>query len=361
MAGFTVIVPNIPNGYVTPPGGSSVGASVDSGATQSGTDLTVDIAGSGSDVVDLQESQDNANWTFLHRLSGTDASLTIQDVARYFRAVRQTGTASVSLQLGKQTSAATPGVLAYVNGGNSFGAAATIGPLDANTFTVGGLGVSTSTVLTSAVNQTTSVTTAGTGTLFVTSSGSGGVVIQAATTGGVTVNSGTGASSFAANATDHATSVGGSTGGSQLNLAAGTNGVGIQAQGAGPIVILGGTGTSSFDVGAGGTLNLGTSANAKTINIGIGAAIINTTIGNATGTTRIRVNTGTGGFGVNVAPDPSAMADFNGTTTQGLRLMVLTTTQKNAIAAPVIGLIVYDTTLGKLCIYNGAWQTVTSV
>jgi hypothetical protein len=39
----------------------------------------------------------------------------------------------------------------------------------------------------------------------------------------------------------------------------------------------------------------------------------------------------------------------------------VTTTQKNALSA-VSGQIVFDTTLGKLCVYSGsAWQTITSV
>jgi len=40
----------------------------------------------------------------------------------------------------------------------------------------------------------------------------------------------------------------------------------------------------------------------------------------------------------------------------------MTTTQKNAVATPAAGLVVFDTTLGKLCVYTGsAWQTITSV
>jgi hypothetical protein len=39
----------------------------------------------------------------------------------------------------------------------------------------------------------------------------------------------------------------------------------------------------------------------------------------------------------------------------------VTTAQKNALSA-VSGRIVFDTTLGKLCVYTGsAWQTITSV
>jgi len=38
----------------------------------------------------------------------------------------------------------------------------------------------------------------------------------------------------------------------------------------------------------------------------------------------------------------------------------VTTTEKNALAAEA-GWVVFDTTLGKLCVYTGAaWQTVTS-
>jgi hypothetical protein len=40
----------------------------------------------------------------------------------------------------------------------------------------------------------------------------------------------------------------------------------------------------------------------------------------------------------------------------------MTTTEKNAIASPATGLVVYDTTLNKLSVYTGAtWETVTSV
>jgi hypothetical protein len=47
-------------------------------------------------------------------------------------------------------------------------------------------------------------------------------------------------------------------------------------------------------------------------------------------------------------------------TTKGVLFPRMTTTQKNAIASPAVGLIIYDTTLNKLCVYTGAWQTITS-
>jgi hypothetical protein len=46
----------------------------------------------------------------------------------------------------------------------------------------------------------------------------------------------------------------------------------------------------------------------------------------------------------------------------GIVEVTVTTAQKNAIVSPVAGQVVFDTTLGKLCVYTGsAWQTITSV
>jgi nitrogen fixation protein len=47
-------------------------------------------------------------------------------------------------------------------------------------------------------------------------------------------------------------------------------------------------------------------------------------------------------------------------TTQGFLPPRMTTTQKNAITSPAAGLVVYDTTLNKLCVYTTAWETITS-
>ena len=44
----------------------------------------------------------------------------------------------------------------------------------------------------------------------------------------------------------------------------------------------------------------------------------------------------------------------------GVQVPVVTTTQKNALTVTA-GYIVFDSTLGKLCVYTGsAWQTITS-
>jgi hypothetical protein len=67
------------------------------------------------------------------------------------------------------------------------------------------------------------------------------------------------------------------------------------------------------------------------------------------------------GLAAGVYPNASSIVDFT-STTLGVLLPRMTTTQKNAISTPASGLIVYDTTLGKLCVRGAAaWETITSV
>jgi hypothetical protein len=62
-----------------------------------------------------------------------------------------------------------------------------------------------------------------------------------------------------------------------------------------------------------------------------------------------------------ISPSASAILDAQ-STTKGVRMPNMTTTQKNAIASPAAGLMVFDTTLSKLCVYSGtAWETITSI
>lgn len=71
-------------------------------------------------------------------------------------------------------------------------------------------------------------------------------------------------------------------------------------------------------------------------------------------------STGNVGIGTN-SPNTSAKLDVS-STTQGFLPPRMTTTQKNAITTPAAGLMVFDTTLAKLCVYSGtAWETITSV
>lgn len=85
---------------------------------------------------------------------------------------------------------------------------------------------------------------------------------------------------------------------------------------------------------------------------------------NATGATseveRMRISE-TGGVLIGTTTDvPSASLALGGTD-KGFRLPVLTTVQRDAIASPAEGLLVYNTTTNKLNFYNGsAWEAVTS-
>jgi hypothetical protein len=68
-----------------------------------------------------------------------------------------------------------------------------------------------------------------------------------------------------------------------------------------------------------------------------------------------------GNVGVGTTANASALLDVQ-STTKGVRMPNMTTTQKNAIASPAAGLMVFDTTLSKLSVYSGvAWETVTSI
>lgn len=60
-------------------------------------------------------------------------------------------------------------------------------------------------------------------------------------------------------------------------------------------------------------------------------------------------------------PDPSALFEMD-STTRGFLPPRMTTAEKTTIAAPTPGLIVYDTTLNKLCVRtNIGWETITSI
>jgi hypothetical protein len=67
----------------------------------------------------------------------------------------------------------------------------------------------------------------------------------------------------------------------------------------------------------------------------------------------------TGNVGIGTT-NPLAKLDIT-STTDGVLLPRMTTTQVNAISSPENGLTVYNTTLNTLCFYNGSsWQKVTS-
>lgn len=58
--------------------------------------------------------------------------------------------------------------------------------------------------------------------------------------------------------------------------------------------------------------------------------------------------------------DDSAIAEFT-STTKGLLIPRMTTTQRDAISSPATGLLIYNTSTNKLNFYSGsAWEAVTS-
>jgi hypothetical protein len=70
-----------------------------------------------------------------------------------------------------------------------------------------------------------------------------------------------------------------------------------------------------------------------------------------------------GSVGIGTSNTEITSAILNVTsTTKGFLPPRMTSTQKNAIVTPASGLVVYDTTLGKLCVRGAAaWETITSI
>lgn len=80
-----------------------------------------------------------------------------------------------------------------------------------------------------------------------------------------------------------------------------------------------------------------------------------TSIGATSRTERMRIAEN-GNVGIGAAPNASALLDVS-STTKGLLVPRMTSGQKTGISSPANGLIVYDTDLNHLCIYNGtAWR-----
>jgi hypothetical protein len=97
-----------------------------------------------------------------------------------------------------------------------------------------------------------------------------------------------------------------------------------------------------------------TNQNAQTYRIGQHYASNTLSIGDGGGGTPFFNMTSLGSIGLGTtSPNASALLDIT-STTKGVLFPRMTTTQKNAIATPAAGLVVYDSTTNKLCCYNGS-------
>lgn len=83
--------------------------------------------------------------------------------------------------------------------------------------------------------------------------------------------------------------------------------------------------------------------------------------GDGTSALPLVLNPEGGDVGIGTAsPNANAILDVS-STTKAFMPPRMTTTQKNAISSPTAGMVVYDSTLNKICVYTGAaWETVTS-
>jgi hypothetical protein len=66
------------------------------------------------------------------------------------------------------------------------------------------------------------------------------------------------------------------------------------------------------------------------------------------------------GLSVGAALNASAILQAD-STTKGFLPPRMTTTERNAIASPAAGLMIYNTTTAKLNVYTTAWEAITSL
>ena len=118
------------------------------------------------------------------------------------------------------------------------------------------------------------------------------------------------------------------------------------------------TGANNILIGT--NITTPTAATANSANIG-GVLYLNNTYATTSGNPRATAQTN-GKVGINTTtPAASAVLEIV-STTGGVLFPRMTTTEKNAIVTPTAGLVVYDTTLGKLCVRTAAaWETITSI
>ncbi len=178
---------------------------------------------------------------------------------------------------------------AFLQNGNTFGAAANIGLTDAYPLNIMTSGTNRFTVATSSATFTgTGATTITTDNTLTLSSASGSALnINSGTNGALNLDSGTtGNVNVGTNANAKTVTLGNTTGATAVNINSGTGGLTFLTGTTGNVSITSGTtGSVTIDSGTTGNVNVGTNANAKTI-----------TVGNTTGATSLVLNSGTNGI-----------------------------------------------------------------
>ncbi len=228
-------------------------------------------------------------------VSGAVSSLVVRGWPYAF--VRRTAGATAGTLLASGPVPPLSAGIAWVQGGNAFGAPGVLGTLDAQPISIVAVGQtfldSDGTVtdlgnLNATVAGAATSVSAGSGGLNLLADSTGLINIAQSGTGGITATTGTGAINIGANAADHAITIGSVTGASLTTVRGGTSGVAVTSAATGNIsVTTGTTGALNLDSGTTGQINIGTTANSKQL-----------AIGNITGTTRINLLAGTGGANV---------------------------------------------------------------
>jgi hypothetical protein len=126
----------------------------------------------------------------------------------------------------------------------------------------------------------------------------------------------------------------------------------------GAVTFLGSDGTAN--VSAGSVTAYVDGYNGATVSTGNVPTGLSFVTGITTGTQRMLI-TSAGNIGIGTStPSISAALEVN-SISQGVRFPNLTTAQKTGIATPAAGLMVFDTTLLKMCFYDGgSWRIITS-
>jgi hypothetical protein len=173
-------------------------------------------------------------------------------------------------------SSAIIGAFAFLQNGNAYGTAASLGTTDSFGLNFKTSGSTRFSLSASSATLTgtgaTSITTDN--TLSLSSASASDLNITSGTTGALNLDSGsTGAVNLGTNANAKNITIGNTTGVTAVNINSGTGGVTLLTGTTGNVSIKSGTtGSVTLDSGTTGTVNLGTGDNNKTINIGTGNA-----------------------------------------------------------------------------------------